>query len=124
APWVLWVVTASDGADAGDSVIAEFGLEAGYGADLAAPFGPQGPSGVQLGMTEADVLGAYPDAQVVAYLDEYYNETYQLFVTDSMVIATRAGAVVDIRWGSSTVAQDWHHQRCNEGDAPFNWEEP
>jgi hypothetical protein len=126
APWVLWASGNDVDATTGESLVTDFHLEATLAADLTGPFGPQGPAGLQLGVPEQWVLDNYPDARVKEYLAAYFNEIYMVHVAqvgDGTVIAmgARDGVIVDIRWGSPDVAEDWVHQRCSEGPAPFDW---
>lgn len=125
-PWVLWVGTEEFEDQRDTSAVAWFGIEATWSADLSSPFGPEGPYGLRLGTTEADLWETHPEAPVREYLAEYYNETYLLYTVDAdtefpIVYAVRDGVIVDIRWGSPRVAVDWEHQFCSEGDAPFDW---
>lgn len=125
-PWVLWVATADFDGEPNEAPIEWFGVEATVSADLSEPLGPEGPHGLRLGSTEGDLLEVHPEAPVQEYLAEYYNETYLLYTVNggtdvSVVYAVRDGVVVDIRWGSPSVAVDWEHLLCNEGDAPFDW---
>ncbi|PKQ26550.1 MAG: hypothetical protein CVT64_05665 [Actinobacteria bacterium HGW-Actinobacteria-4] len=126
APWVLWSSGVTTDPGTGEALATEFGLQAGPLAGLDSPYGPVGPSGLQLGTSTESVIAAFPDAVTSEYLAEYFNEVYTLYSIDRdgvvMVIATRDDVVVDIRWGAPSVATGWVHERCSEGPAPFNWE--
>lgn len=125
ADWVVWVDSANNqpGFDPDSWIIHQFALRAGPSVPLDTPFGPTGPSDVRLGMSEADVTAAFPQAIVQTYDYPYPfwdspDMTYIQHIVSAlngtfMVITTVGDAVVDVHWGSSSLGNGWQGTLCD-----------